>query len=77
MRLSNLTIRTKVLVAFGLVLAYIIAIVIRGTTPIPMTITIGYILLALLASGGIGLISGIYPAYRAAKLDPIVALARE
>jgi putative ABC transport system permease protein len=63
--------------ALGLVLAYIIAIIIRGTTPIPMTITIGYILLALLASGGIGLISGIYPAHRAAKLDPIVALARE
>jgi putative ABC transport system permease protein len=63
--------------ALGLVLAYGIAIVIRATTPIPMTITIGYILLALLASGGIGLISGIYPAHRAAKLDPIVALARE
>ncbi len=63
--------------ALGLVLAYVIAAVIRGTTPIPMTITIGYILLALLASGGIGLISGIYPAHRAAKLDPIVALARE
>lgn len=63
--------------ALGLVLAYVLAIVIRGTTPIPMTITVGYILLALLASGGIGLISGIYPAHRAAKLDPIVALSRE
>jgi putative ABC transport system permease protein len=63
--------------ALGLALAYVLAIVIRGTTPIPMTITIGYILLALLASGGIGLLSGIYPAHRAAKLDPIVALSRE
>jgi putative ABC transport system permease protein len=63
--------------ALGLILAYVVAVIIRGTTPIPMTITIGYVLLALLASGGIGLISGIYPAHRAAKLDPIVALARE
>jgi putative ABC transport system permease protein len=63
--------------ALGLMLAYAIAAIIRGTTPIPMTITIGYIVLALLASGGIGLLSGIYPAHRAAKLDPIVALSRE
>ncbi len=63
--------------AIGLLLAYGISAVIRNTTPVPMTITIGYILLALLASGGIGLISGIYPAHRAAKLDPIVALMRE
>lgn len=63
--------------ALGLVLAYAIAVTIRSTTPIPMTITISYILLALLASGGIGLVSGIYPAHRASKLDPIVALARE
>jgi putative ABC transport system permease protein len=41
-----------------------------------MTITIGYILLALLVSGGIGMIAGIYPAWKAAKLDPIVALTK-
>ncbi len=62
---------------FGLILAYILSGVIRSTTPIPMTITLGYILLALVTSGGIGLISGIYPAHKAAKLDPIVALSRD
>ena len=61
----------------GLLLAYGIGAVIRITTPIPMHITIGYILLALLTSGGIGLLFGIYPAYKASKLDPIVALSRD
>jgi len=61
----------------GILLGYIVSMIIRSTTPIPMTITIGYILLSLAASGGIGIISGIYPAHKAAKLDPIVALSRE
>jgi len=63
--------------AIGLLLGYGIAVIVRSTTPIPMTITIGYILLSLAASGGIGIISGIYPAHKAAKLDPIVALSRD
>jgi putative ABC transport system permease protein len=61
----------------GLILAYGLSVVIQNTTPVPMTITIGYILLALVTSAGIGLVSGIYPAYKASKLDPIVALSRE
>ncbi len=61
---------------FGLLLAAGLSWVITNTTPLPMTITVGYILLALLVSGGIGMIAGIYPAWKAAKLDPIVALTK-
>lgn len=60
--------------ALGLLLAAGISWVVRVSTPIPMTITIGYVALSLLVSGGIGLIAGIYPAYKASRLDPIVAL---
>jgi putative ABC transport system permease protein len=63
--------------AIGLLLAYGVCVLIRNTTPVPMTITVGYILLSLATSGGIGVISGIYPAHKASKLDPIVALSRE
>jgi putative ABC transport system permease protein len=61
----------------GLGFAKILCIIIESTVGFPMRITIGYVLLAILFSGGVGMISGIYPAYRASKLNPIVALMRE
>jgi putative ABC transport system permease protein len=61
----------------GLGLSYILCTIIESSVGFPMRITIGYVLLAILTSGGVGMISGIYPAYRASKLSPIVALARE
>jgi len=60
----------------GLLLASALSAIVRSATPIPMTITFGYVVLSLMVSGGIGLIAGIYPAYKAAKLDPIVALTK-
>jgi len=61
---------------FGLLLSSGIAWLVANATPIPMTITVPYIVLALVVSGGIGMVAGIYPAYRAARLDPIVALTK-
>lgn len=61
---------------FGLILAWGIAWLITVTTPVPMTITLGYVVLSLAVSGGIGMLFGIFPAYKASKLDPIVALQK-
>jgi putative ABC transport system permease protein len=61
---------------FGLLAAAGIAWIVTAATPIPMTITFAYIVLALVVSGGIGMVAGIYPAFRAARLDPIVALTK-
>jgi putative ABC transport system permease protein len=61
----------------GLGFSKLLCIVIEKAVDFPMHITIGYVLLAIFTSGGVGMISGIYPAYRASKLSPIVALMRE
>ncbi|MCU1264241.1 MAG: transporter permease protein [Acidobacteria bacterium] len=59
----------------GLLLAWGVCFTITTLAGVTMTITIGYILLALIVSTAVGMLAGIYPAYKAARLDPIVALA--
>ncbi len=62
--------------ALGLLLSWALAALVAAMTPIPMTITLLYVFLALFFSGGIGLVAGIYPAFKASRLDPIIALTR-
>ena len=60
----------------GLLAATGISWAVTALTPVTMTITVGYILLALGVSAGVGMVAGIYPAFKASRLDPIIALTR-
>ncbi|MBA3242190.1 MAG: ABC transporter permease [Acidobacteria bacterium] len=60
----------------GLLLAAGLAQLISSLTPITMTITVVYVVLAIGFSSVIGIVAGVYPAFKASRLDPIAALAR-
>ena len=61
----------------GLVLAYGVVELAKALTPIPMNTPMSAVIISLLLSVSVGLFFGIYPATRAAKLDPIEALRQE
>ncbi len=54
-----------------------IALLISGVTPLPARVEPWSVMVGLVVASSVGLFFGIYPAMRAAKLDPIVALRYE
>ena len=61
----------------GVMLAWIVAVLVRSLTPVPMSVPISAVVVGVTLSAAVGLFFGIYPAQRAAKLDPIEALRME
>ena len=63
--------------AIGIGLGIALAKVVAALSPLPASVAPWSIALALLVGAGVGIVAGMYPASRAARLDPITALRQE
>jgi len=61
----------------GLVIGEALSFLINAYSPLPAYVPLWAILLGLVVSAGVGIVFGLYPAWRGAKLDPIEALRYE
>jgi putative ABC transport system permease protein len=63
--------------AIGIALGIVLAQIIAAVSPLPATVAPWSIFAGVIIGAGVGIVSGIYPASRASRLDPIAALRAE
>lgn len=63
--------------AFGVVTGWAVSRLVAVQVGIPVITPVWAVVLAMLASGGVGLVFGSYPAWHASQLDPVEAMRQE
>lgn len=63
--------------AFGIALGIAVSQLIAAVSPLPASVAPWSIVAGVLVGAGVGIAAGVYPASRASRLDPILALRQE
>ncbi len=75
--LAEATALATVGATLGIVTGVGLSVLLQAVSPLPASVSPFSIVLGVVVGGGVGVVAGVYPASRAARLDPITALRQE